>query len=186
MDMQLNIKEESDEFRLPTKEALRQEGTARKDYIKQLKKDLSSYCGYNDFLIGALVEMFPVVELLELIEAFETPRLICLRTNYLKTWRRNLADIVIDRGVNLDHLSKWSKVRSFFGKLLPFSQSCSSVIQDLPISETPEYMADFYMWVMPPKVIDVYCCWKGLNGRHRNNITLNVTPMYLVWVIWRE
>ena len=56
-----------------------------------------------------------------------------------------MADIVIDRGVNLDPLSKWSKVRSFFGKLLPFSQSCSLVIQDLPISETPEYMAGFYM-----------------------------------------
>lgn len=37
--------------------ALKQEGTTRKDYIEQLKKDLSSYYGYNDFLIGALVEV---------------------------------------------------------------------------------------------------------------------------------
>ena len=36
---------------------MRQEGTARKEYIEQLKKDLSSYYGYNDFLIGALVEV---------------------------------------------------------------------------------------------------------------------------------
>ena len=36
---------------------LRQEGATRKEYVEQLKLDLGSYYGYNEFLISSFVEV---------------------------------------------------------------------------------------------------------------------------------
>lgn len=41
--------------------ALRQDGSTRKEYVEQLKKDLCTYYGYNEFLIGALVEVGMII-----------------------------------------------------------------------------------------------------------------------------
>lgn len=111
----------------------REEGKDRSDYITLLKKDLCTYYSYNNYLIEKLIDLFPLSELVDFLEANEIQRPVTIRTNTLKTRRRDLAQALINRGVNLDPLGKWSKVG-----LVIYDSS-------VPIGATPEYLAGQYM-----------------------------------------
>jgi ribosomal RNA methyltransferase Nop2 len=89
---------------------MRMKGRSRKEYTNLLMKDLSTYYSYNDFLIEQFVNLFPLAELLEFLEANEVQRPVTIRANTLKTRRRDLAQALINKGVNLDPVGKWSKV----------------------------------------------------------------------------
>lgn len=111
----------------------REDGKTRSDYIAQLKQDLCVKYSYNDFLIMKLIELFPASELIEFLEANETQRPVTVRSNLLKTRRRDLAKALIDRGVNVDPVEKWTKV----GLVVYDSQ--------VPVGATPEYLAGHYI-----------------------------------------
>uniref|UniRef100_A0A7N6BY21 SAM-dependent MTase RsmB/NOP-type domain-containing protein n=1 Tax=Anabas testudineus TaxID=64144 RepID=A0A7N6BY21_ANATE len=111
----------------------REEGKERAEYISLLKKDLCTYYSYNNFLIEKLIDLFPLSELVDFLEANEIQRPVTIRTNTLKTRRRDLAQALINRGVNLDPIGKWTKVG-----LVIYDSS-------VPVGATPEYLAGQYM-----------------------------------------
>lgn len=68
--------------------ALRPEGAVRADYVKQLAADLSSYYGYNDFLISTFLQVHPLFLLFIISASSSTPsvnrKLLLLKTVFLK------------------------------------------------------------------------------------------------------
>merc|ERR1712195_84112 len=112
---------------------LRADGKTRVDYTRQLRKDLCLYYSYSDLLVDAILSLFSAPEAMQLFEASETERPLTIRVNTLKARRRDVAQALINRGVNLDPLAKWSKV------------GLRIVDSTVPIGATPEYLAGHYI-----------------------------------------
>ncbi|KAH6622234.1 cytosine-5--methyltransferase NCL1 [Boeremia exigua] len=108
-------------------------GRSRAEYRAQLLNDICSYYGYSEFLADKLLSLFPAREAFAFFEANETPRPIVIRTNTLRTHRRELAQSLINRGVQLEPVGKWSKV----GLQIFDAQ--------VPLGATPEYLAGHYI-----------------------------------------
>ncbi|KAL0109111.1 hypothetical protein PUN28_014305 [Cardiocondyla obscurior] len=112
---------------------LREKNKSRSEYTELLRRDLCTYYSYNDFLMEKLMQIFPLDELLEFLEASEVQRPMTIRANTLKTRRRDLAEALINRGVNLDPIGKWTKIG-----LVVYSTQ-------VPMGATPEYLAGHYI-----------------------------------------
>lgn len=112
---------------------LAEEGRSRGDYTEQILKDICEYYGYSPFLAEKLFELFAPSEAFSFFEANEKERPLVIRTNTLKTARRELAQALINRGVTLEPVGKWSKV----GLQVFESQ--------VPLGATPEYLAGHYI-----------------------------------------
>ncbi|KAL9020082.1 MAG: hypothetical protein Q9185_002696 [Variospora sp. 1 TL-2023] len=112
---------------------LRDPTRSRSSYTSQLLDDICIYYGYSPFLAEKLFSLFTPNEAFAFFEANETPRPLVIRTNTLRTSRRTLAQTLINRGVTLEPVGKWSKV----GLQIFESQ--------VPLGATPEYLAGHYI-----------------------------------------
>lgn len=106
---------------------------SRTDYTEQLLSDICTYYGYTPYLAEKLFSLFPPAEAFAFFEANETPRPVVLRTNTLRTNRRMLAQALINRGVVLEPVGKWSKV------------GLQIFEAPVPLGATPEYLAGHYI-----------------------------------------
>lgn len=112
---------------------LSEEGRSRAEYTAHLIKDICAYYGYSEYLAEKLYNLFSPREAFAFFEANESPRPVVIRTNTLRTHRRELAQALINRGVTLEPVGKWSKVG------LQIFES------NVPLGATPEYLAGHYI-----------------------------------------
>jgi 25S rRNA (cytosine2870-C5)-methyltransferase len=66
---------------------------SRAEYMEQLARDMAEYYGYLRELIDLFLRMFSPAECVEFLEASERPRPVVIRTNTLKTRRKDLAEV---------------------------------------------------------------------------------------------
>ncbi|KAK2607794.1 hypothetical protein N8I77_006444 [Diaporthe amygdali] len=112
---------------------LAEEGRSRAEYTAQLIKDICAYYGYSEYMAEKLFHLFSPSEAFDFFEANESSRPMVIRTNTLRTNRRDLASALINRGVTLEPVGKWSKVG------LQIFES------NVPLGATPEYLAGHYI-----------------------------------------
>ncbi|KAF7559729.1 hypothetical protein G7046_g4439 [Stylonectria norvegica] len=112
---------------------LAEDGRSRAEYTAQLLKDICAYYGYSEYLAEKLFNLFTPREAFAFFEANESARPVVIRTNTLRTHRRDLAQALINRGVTLEPVGKWSKVG------LQIFES------NVPLGATPEYLAGHYI-----------------------------------------
>lgn len=137
----------------------REPGRSRAEYISQLTADMAEVFGYLPELVEYFLTMFNPSETLEFLEASDSPRPLVIRTNTLKTRRKDLAAALLKRGVTLDPLASWSKV------------GLKITASPIPIGATPEYLSGQYMLQSAAS----FCPVIALNPSPGNEIVLDMS-----------
>ncbi|KAI9652398.1 MAG: rRNA (cytosine-C5-)-methyltransferase nop2 [Alyxoria varia] len=132
-DLQLLRRRIADTIQILDNFAKAKRDRSRAEYVRQLLKDISAYYGYSYYLAEKLFNLFSPREAHAFFEANETPRPVVIRTNTLRTNRRRLAEALINRGVTLEPVGKWSKV------------GLQIFETNVPLGATPEYLAGQYI-----------------------------------------
>lgn len=112
---------------------LRETDKARSEYITELKEFYCQLYSYNRELMEIFFNLFSPHELSAFLEAMETERPVTIRTNTIKAKRKELAQALAQRRVELEPVGDWSKVG------LKINES------KVPIGATPEYLGGHYM-----------------------------------------
>ena len=112
---------------------LRETDKARSEYITELKEFYCQLYSYNKELMEIFFNLFSPHELSAFLEAMETERPVTIRTNTIKAKRKELAQALAQRRVELEPVGDWSKVG------LKINES------KVPIGATPEYLGGQYM-----------------------------------------
>lgn len=119
---------------------------------KQIRQELCWKHDYNDFMMGLLMKLFPLEELKKYLESSDTERPVTIRTNTLKTRRKELAQELINLGVNVDPVD-WSKE--------------GLIVYDspVPIGATATYLAGHYILQGAGSFLPVMALQPQLNER---------------------
>jgi ribosomal RNA methyltransferase Nop2 len=110
-----------------------EEGKTRPEYIAELKQYFCNLYGYNTELVEIFFNLFSPHECSAFLESMEEERPVTIRTNTLKARRKELAQSLSQRRVELEPVGDWSKVG------LKITES------KVPIGATPEYLGGQYM-----------------------------------------
>jgi ribosomal RNA methyltransferase Nop2 len=137
----------------------REPNRSRTDYIAQLTSDMAEIFGYLPELVEYFLTMFNPSETLEFLEASDSPRPLVIRTNTLKTRRKDLAASLLKRGVTLDPLATWSKV------------GLKITASPIPVGATPEYLSGQYMLQSAAS----FCPVLALNPSPGNELVLDMS-----------
>lgn len=119
---------------------------------KQTRQELCWKHDYNDFMMGLLMKLFSLEELKKYLESSDTERPVTVRTNTLKTRRKELAQELINLGVNVDPVD-WSKE--------------GLIVYDspVPIGATATYLAGHYILQGAGSFLPVMALKPQLNER---------------------